>query len=193
PANGSTVCPGLHHVVRGAGPSGPAADDAAKIVWWDPHVLDLGVEPSRGIRKPDLIVKDVPNAIVDFGLKTYKTWRERRDSTAAAALVPSIAAQPATAWAKSTEAESLPSAPAVSVIEIPRHEERPGGIRFGALVHAVLAMVPLDADPPTIERVVATQGRALGASDEEISFASSAVTNVLAHPVLERARHAQKE
>ncbi len=72
PANAGTVCPGLHHVVRRAGPSGPAEDDAANIVWWDPHVLDLGVEPSRGIRKPDLIVKDVPNAIVDFGLKTYK-------------------------------------------------------------------------------------------------------------------------
>ena len=193
PANGSTVCPGLHHVAGRPGPSGSVADEPAKIVWWDPHVLDLGVEPSRGIRKPDLIVKDVPNAIVDFGLKTYNTWRERRDSTTAAALVPSIAAQPATAWAKSTDAESLPSAPAVSVIEIPRHEQRPGGIRFGALVHAALATVPLDADPPTIERVVATQARALGAPDEEISFASAAVANVLAHPILERARHAQKE
>ena len=192
PANGSTVCPGLHHVAGRPGPSGPVADEPARIVWWDPHVLDLGVEPSRGIRKPDLIVKDVPNAIVDFGLKTYNTWRERRDSTTTAALVPSIAAQPATAWAKSTDAESLPSAHAVSVIEIPRHEERPGGIRFGALVHAALATVPLDADPPTIERVVATQARALGAPDDEISFASAAVANVLAHPILERARHAQK-
>ena len=39
------------------------------IVWWDPHVLTLGAEPSLGIRKPDLIVKDVAPAVLESGLK----------------------------------------------------------------------------------------------------------------------------
>ncbi len=203
PANASTVCPGLHQIVRRAGPFGPAAatpapaadglaaDQPAEIVWWDPHVLGLGVELSLGIRKPDLIVKDVPSAIVDFGLGTYKTWRQQRDSAANAAVAPSIAAQPATAWAKSSEVEASALADSVSVIELPRVDGRPGGIRFGALVHAALATVPLDADPTTIHSVVATQARTLGAIAEEISHASAVVANVLAHPILARARNAQ--
>ena len=179
PAHSGTVCPGLHH----------PADHS--IVWWDPTVLNLGVELSLGIRKPDLIVKDVPSAIVDFGLGAYKTWRQQRDASANAASSPSIAAQPATAWAKSSEAEASARGPAVEVIELPRDDDRPGGIRFGALVHAALATVPLDADPDTIRRVVATQARTLGATPEEVSYASSAVANVLAHPILDRARSAQ--
>ena len=195
PANASTVCPGLHEIVRraGSGPATSAGPADHSLVWWDPHVLDLGVELSLGIRKPDLIVKDVPSAIVDFGLEIYKSWRQQHDSAANAAVAPTIAAQPATAWARSSEAESSARRPSVSVIELPRDDDRPGGIRFGALVHAALATVPLDADPTTIQRVVVTHARTLGATSEESSHASAAVANVLAHPILDRARGAQKE
>jgi len=182
PANSHTVCPGLHSFVTDY-----------SLVWWDPHLLDLGVELSLGIRKPDLIVKDVPSAIVDFGLSTYNAWRQERDASATTAAVPSIAAQPATAWAKAQEGEPPSSTPAVSIVELARDEERPGGIRFGALVHEALAMVPLDADAETIRRVVATRARSLGATAEEISFAAKSVANVLAHSLLDRARKAQKE
>jgi ATP-dependent exoDNAse (exonuclease V) beta subunit len=180
PANSATVCPGLHRV------------GDYSLVWWDPHVLDLGAELSLGIRKPDLIVKDVPNAIVDFGLKTYKAWREQRDAAASTAASPSIAAQPATAWAKALDTEPPFAVPPVSIVELPRDDERPGGIRFGALVHDALATVPLDADTETIRRVVSTRARTLGATPEEISFAAASVKNVLAHPILDCARRAQK-
>ena len=40
---------------------------------------------------------------------------------------------------------------------LPRDEERPSGIRFGALVHAVLATVPLDADVGVVQRLAASQ------------------------------------
>jgi ATP-dependent exoDNAse (exonuclease V) beta subunit len=180
PANTATVCPGLHTVAE------------YSLVWWDPHVLELGVELSLGIRKPDLIVKDVPSAIVDFGLKTYRAWRQARDSAATMATAPSIDAQPATAWAKSIESDPPFAVPPVSIVELARDEERPGGIRFGALVHAALATVPLDADAETIRRVVATQARTLGATPEEISYAAASVANVLAHPILDRARSAQQ-
>jgi ATP-dependent exoDNAse (exonuclease V) beta subunit len=181
PANAHTVCPGLHR----------AADRS--VVWWDPHVLDLGVELSLGIRKPDLIVKDVPSAIVDYGLATYDTWRQWRETAATAAAQPSIAAQPATAWAKARETDSTLPGSSVSIVELPRDDERPGGIRFGALVHAALAMVPLDADQEMIRRVVATRARALGATPDEMSYAAAVVANVLAHSILDRARNAEKE
>ena len=48
------------------------------VVWWDPHALKLGAEAPIGIRRPELIVKDVAPAIVESGLATYNSWRERR-------------------------------------------------------------------------------------------------------------------
>jgi ATP-dependent exoDNAse (exonuclease V) beta subunit len=195
PANRSTVCPGLHELVGRSGAVTAKSDGTAdySVVWWDPHVLELGVELSLGLRKPDLIVKDVPSAIVDFGLRTYKAWRQQRDAAASAAALPSIAAQPATDWAKSPQAGSSRSPLPVSLLELPRDEDRPGGIRFGALVHAVLATVPLDAESDAIGRLVSLHGRSLGASDEEVAFASKVVSSVLAQPILGRARVAQRK
>ena len=59
-AGTSTVCPGLH--VRKADPSRPAE---FSVVWWDPRALKLGAEAPLGIRRPELIVKDVAPAIVE--------------------------------------------------------------------------------------------------------------------------------
>ena len=32
------------------------------VVWWDPHELELGQKPAFGVRREELIVKDVPTA-----------------------------------------------------------------------------------------------------------------------------------
>ncbi len=66
----------------------------------------------------------------------------------------------------------------------------PGGTRYGALVHAVLATVRLDADRRGIEAVATLHGRILGASRDEVAAASTAVVAALTHPLLERARSA---
>ena len=189
PANSATVSPGLH-LVRRAGPvpaksDGPAADAPAEIVWWDPHVLDLGVELSLGIRKPDLIVKDVPTAIVDFGLNNYKGWRQQRDAAATTGSVPSIKPFTAAQYAATlTDRQELPE---VEIVQLPRAEERPTGRRFGSLVHAVLASVPLDATADVIHRLTGTHGRILGCPDEERASATEVVRSVLAHSLLQRA------
>ena len=49
----------------------------------------------------------------------------------------------------------------IEVVDVPRVTGRPFGPRFGTLVHATLATVPLDADEATVRRVAATQGRIL--------------------------------
>jgi ATP-dependent helicase/nuclease subunit A len=80
--------------------------------------------------------------------------------------------------------------PQVEMIELPRQADRPSGRRFGSLVHAVLASVPLDANLKVIQRLASTHGRILGCPLEEQHAAAGVVQTVLAHPVLQRARDA---
>jgi len=70
---------------------------------------------------------------------------------------------------------------------------RPSGARFGALVHAVLASVPLDSDLNVIQRLATIHGRILGAAAEEIASASESVYTALAHPLLNHARNAAQQ
>ncbi len=87
-AGTNTVCPGLH--VRKSDSSDPllhppprageerGGETGFSVVWWDPRALKLGAEAPLGIRRPELIVKDVAPDIVESGLTAYNAWRERR-------------------------------------------------------------------------------------------------------------------
>ncbi|MGH7825934.1 MAG: UvrD-helicase domain-containing protein [Candidatus Binatia bacterium] len=187
-AGTSTVSPGLH--VRRAGPSGPAE---FSVVWWDPRALKLGAEAPLGIRRPELIVKDVAPDIVESGLAAYKSWREQRQQAVAAASHSSVAVRTVTQSAKPAEASPDLKLPPVEIIELPRAANRPSGARFGALVHAVLASVPLDGDLSVIQRLATIHGRILGAPAEEITSASEIVQTALAHPLLNQAHNAAQQ
>ena len=65
--------------------------------------------------------------------------------------------------------------------------ERPKGRRFGALVHALLASIDLDAGVDAIKSGAAINGRLVDATEEEIQAAIATVGDVLAHPILRRA------
>jgi ATP-dependent exoDNAse (exonuclease V) beta subunit len=65
--------------------------------------------------------------------------------------------------------------------------ERPGGRRFGALVHALLASVDLDASADTVQASAAINGRIVSASEEEVQAAIVTVGTALGHPILRRA------
>jgi ATP-dependent helicase/nuclease subunit A len=184
-AGSSTVCPGLH--VRGGGTE-------LSVVWWDPRALKLGAEAPLGIRRPELIVKDVAPDIVESGLAAYNSWRERHDQAIAAGSQSSVAVRTVTQSAKTAgEAASDLKLPPVEIIELSRAANRPSGRRFGALVHAVLASVPLDGDLNAIQRVATIHGRILGAAKEEIAAAAEGVKTALAHPVFDVARHAAQQ
>ena len=189
-ASASTVCPGLH-VCRGGGPS---QISEFSVVWWDPRALKLGAEAPLGLRRPELIVKDVAPAIVDSGLAAYNSWRERRQQAIAAGSHTSVAPRTVTQAAKSGD-ESAPDLklPHVEIIELPRPANRPSGRRFGTLVHAVLASVPLDADLNIIQRLATIHGRILGAPQDEVDAASESVRVALAHRVFEDARQAAQQ
>ncbi len=64
---------------------------------------------------------------------------------------------------------------------------RPGGKRFGTLVHATLATIDLRADAAAIGRAAAAEGRMVNASGPEMQAAARAVEAALLHPLLARA------
>jgi ATP-dependent exoDNAse (exonuclease V) beta subunit len=199
PALPTTVAPGAY-TIQSAIPQSPEQSPDShsqspnhlspnhSIVRWDPSILSLGAEPPLGLRRAELIVKDVPKVAADAGLAAYTAWRQSRDDARARASVPSTSAQRATAWAANVKDTEPSAATAVELVELPRDENRPSGVRFGRLVHEVLATCPLGADLSAIQDLVRSRSRGLGATDEESAFASRVVHRVLAHPFLDRAR-----
>ena len=87
PATARTVCPGEHRF--GAG------DSAYSVTWWSPEpgVLALDAQTPFGLRRDDLIVKEVALEVVAAGQRAYRDWRNSRDAAIAAARVPSIVVQ----------------------------------------------------------------------------------------------------
>ena len=161
------------------------------VVWWDPNALELDIEARFGIRQAELLSKDVPQDVVDGDLDRYRAWRRRRDDMVAEASVPSVEVVTVTELARRQIADLVPaSAAEPELLELDGRGRRPAGPRFGALVHAVLAAVPLDADRGALGQVARLQGRLLGASDSEIEAAAEAASAGLAHPLFDRVRRA---
>jgi ATP-dependent exoDNAse (exonuclease V) beta subunit len=191
PARPTTVAPGLHVFEHEDG-------DAHEVVWWDPSQLVLGVTSTFGLRRDDLIVKDGDMFAVDDRLAEYQRWRAGRAELVGQGRAASIRVQTATAWAADAARagvdEAIAASADIAVVAIPGAEGRPRGPRFGSLVHAVLAIVPLDADADTIRRTAEVQGRLLSPSApaDEIVAAASVVGSVLAHDLMGRARAAAR-
>ena len=196
-ASGPAAAPSAASGPAGGPPSasGPGAAPPAgyAVVWWDPNppVLDLDVEARFGIRQAELLSKDVPPEVVDGDLARYRAWRARRDLTAAEASVPSVKVVTVRELAQRQVAGLAPvSTDEPELLDVAGGGRRPAGRRFGSLVHAVLAAVPLDAGRPGIERSARLQGRLLGAADAEIEAAAEVAAAGLAHPLFDRVRRA---
>jgi ATP-dependent helicase/nuclease subunit A len=187
-ASASTVCPGLH-VCKGGG----TAQSEFSVVWWDPRALKLGAEAPLGLRRPELIVKDVAPGIVESGLAAYNCWRERRQQAIAGGSHSSLVLRTVTQAAKIDQPAPELNLPPVEIVELPRAANRPSGRRFGALVHAIFASVPLDGDLSVVQRLATIHGRILGAPQEEVDAACESVRVALAHRVFEEARQAARQ
>jgi ATP-dependent exoDNAse (exonuclease V) beta subunit len=179
PATADTVAPGAY---------------ANGVVWWDPKLLRLGIQSTFGLRRDDLIVKDGDMFAVEDRLADYERWRDGRARERDEASHPGVRFQTATAWAAEAARdgvdEIIAESSAIEVVEIAGAEGRPRGPRFGTLVHAVLAVVPLDADLESVRRTTETQGRILDANPEERAAAVQVVVTVLQHELMARARRA---
>ena len=185
PATRLTVCPGEHRV----GPS----EDAVSVTWWAPDALRLDAEALFGLRRDDLIVKDVPSSVLRKHLDAYSAWRAERDAAIAGAARPSIDVMTATEWAAG-DFRLQPEGIDVTIDSVALDQPRPGGPRYGTLVHALLGGVPLDASgTETVSRLADVYGRILGAEAAEVAAAGDAVRRVLAHPALEGAARAARK
>ena len=91
----NTVCPGLHVFGTPSDPTPPTrpttppttptnptnpTNPTHTVIWWDPRNLELKAEPPLGIRRSELIVKDVAPRTVEAGLADYTAWRTRTDA-----------------------------------------------------------------------------------------------------------------
>jgi ATP-dependent exoDNAse (exonuclease V) beta subunit len=182
PASALTVCPGEHLIGEEA--------TRRSVVWWAPQALALGAQTPVGLRRDDLIVKDVPPDILRERLDVYEAWRAQRAAAVAAASRPALDVMTAT---EAASTPGLPELPAPSVVTADSVQGgRPGGARFGALVHALLADVPLGEGERALAALVDTHGRILGATPEEATAARETVARVLSHPLLEAAARAAR-
>jgi ATP-dependent exoDNAse (exonuclease V) beta subunit len=90
--------------------------------------------------------------------------------------------------------DTTPPAVAVEIADTGAvREGRPGGRRFGVLVHAVLAALDLAAAAPAAITALAHQrGRIVGATGAEVGAAVACVAAAIAHPLLVRAAAAAR-
>ncbi len=152
-----------------------------EVVWWDPSKLQLNVDAEFGLRRNEILAEDG-----GASLGVFRDWEKNR-----AQLLADAAAPQYNVIIASQSADAPPETIDVA-IELAPHPARPGGRRFGSLVHAAMRDVELDADAIAIQKIVELNARALGAPIEEAQAARSAVAAALAHPILQRARAAER-
>jgi hypothetical protein len=192
PATARTVAPGTFAFARSD--LRPRVPDIGTyhVTWWDPRALNLGATSSFGLKRDDLIVKDGDMFAVEDRLADYERWRDERGQVIADGSRETLRAKTATQWAAEAAQlgidEALAGSDAVAIVELPGAENRPRGPRFGTLVHAVLATVPLDGSEDVIARTAATEARILNATADEIAAAIHIVNSVLRHEIIARAR-----
>lgn len=190
---GSSVAPGLHAPKAGI----------HKVVWWDPSALGLDKEHEVGLRQQRILEADKSGAAMDAGERAHAEWQARRREVLERGARPDVRVStptelvaglfrprpPADAGLAANSVEMEPESFPDIVFEHTEtlREGRPGGKRFGVLVHAVLSEVDFDATESAIEVIAAAQALLIGASPSEIRAAVVAARDALSHPVLRRA------
>ncbi|HWZ31595.1 MAG TPA: UvrD-helicase domain-containing protein [Bryobacteraceae bacterium] len=153
-----------------------------KVVWWDPAKLKLNVDQGLGLRQKEILAEDGGQS-----LTAYREWEKNRIATLSSGGAPQF-----DVFLASQASEAPPTLIEVSTEFASVSEGRPRGNRFGTLVHAAMRDVDLDATPASIAGIVELNGRSIGAPKEEIEAACVAVEAALAHPLLARARAAER-
>jgi hypothetical protein len=171
--SGGSVRPGLH----------PPVAHRPEIVWWDPAVLTLDVREEVSLRQQRILEVDPDGTAAAASEGTYARWKFGRDESLVGGSRPSISVQTVTAASCGAVGDDK-----VHVEVVARADaERPGGRRFGALVHGILAAVDLNSSLEEIGAMTRVHGRLVGATEAEIEAAVHTVVAALAHPIMRRA------
>jgi ATP-dependent exoDNAse (exonuclease V) beta subunit len=175
------VRPGLHAARAGGGP----------VVWWDPRALALDREEEVGLRQQQILAADAEGGNAAEGEAAHARWQQARADALTRGAEPTLHAVAVTALAAAEPGPEAQAPPAVEILWVAGDRAgRPGGLRFGSLVHAVLASVRAGAVASEVRATAEAQGRVLGAEPGEIAAAADAAHAALDHPLLRRAARA---
>lgn len=207
PARGVPLFKGKQTILADARADGQPVDDTVRpgtyrlgdetsgqaysVVWWDPLLLEASTDEGRGLRRDDLISKDASPLDVAADRARYDEWQERRAAVQAMGSAPSMIVTTPTQLKEQPDPGPRTPNPGVTVEDAAVKTVRPSGKRFGTLVHALLASVPLTASASDVSELSVLHARLLGATDEEQVAARVMVVNVLKHPRLAEARAAE--
>jgi ATP-dependent exoDNAse (exonuclease V) beta subunit len=181
PGKVKSVAPGLHRAQKGD----------HQIVWWDPRLLILNVEEKMGLRQDKLLQADENKLVSDRGARLHEQWSASRTLMLASGTTPRINVATATELAVAAPADGPASAETIAIEETLRDRGRPHGKRFGTLVHLTMLRAPFDADAHELGRIAASGARMIGAPDDELAAAVTAVKAALKSPLMLRAAAAQ--
>jgi ATP-dependent exoDNAse (exonuclease V) beta subunit len=164
---------------------------AHTVAWWDPNILALGAEENVGVRQQRILEADESGTEVARGEQSYIQWKERRSTAVVQASECTVKVQTATEFATGAFFSEQDLA-RIQIETVPRAGiERPSGRRFGALVHAVLATVALDASADEIGAIAQANARLIDATAAEVDAVVTTVRSALQHPLMLRAAGAQ--
>jgi ATP-dependent exoDNAse (exonuclease V) beta subunit len=169
-----SVMPGVHAPEAGA----------HRVIWWDPKLLKLGLKPSIGLSQEKILTEDTEGRAAAAKAQ-WESWRSRRAEIIERGGRPSRTVQSATERARTSADTS--GANEITIIDARWDGPRPGGARFGTLVHAILATINLNAERKDVAAHAEIHARLLGASDAERDAAVEVTTSALAQPLLRRA------
>ncbi len=182
-----------------------------EVVWWDPNALDLDHDPRAGDKQKTLLEaegKEQRSFDVEESVRAHDEWRRSREDNIGRGSRRKIAVRSVRSLAGAAsedEGESGPQNRSIAGADIgwvrvarpaaegEDGEGRPGGQRFGSLVHRVLAEISLDAGRDDVKRLADALGRNLGCPPSEVGAAAALAIRVLGHEVLRRARAAERE
>jgi ATP-dependent exoDNAse (exonuclease V) beta subunit len=161
------------------------------VVWWDPLALDVPGEERRGLRREHLITKDARPEDVAADRARFEAWHERRARAVSLGSQASLQVMTVSEWSRSDPSSKVDGAADVAIAQVLARAARPGGRRFGTLVHAVLAALPVDAAATEVAAMVRVQARLLSAPDLEAESAAAIASTVLQHDLVAAARRAR--
>lgn len=177
----TSVRPGRH---RFPGAAGDGGDTAYDVVWWDAELLDEKPPESYGLLGEDLLIETGDDA----NRERFERWRRHGEELVARGSEPSARPVAVTELEREPPGESVD----VAIEELARSGDRPGGKRFGSLVHTVLRDAPLSGEAERIGDLARLHGALIGSTAAEVEAAEAVVTAALASPAAEAARISQR-
>lgn len=171
----STIEPGLHRAKEGAPP----------VVWWDATTLELDPPGAYGLRQEQFLARD-DGGEAQAGIERYEAFKRAKEAAVEEGETNTM--MPVRASEALYPPEGFTGV--IDEIKLPKAAERPGGRRFGTLVHAILRDVDFEASREEIARLAEVNGRVLGASSAEVDAAVDPVAELLEHPLIARAKAA---